>query len=694
MNAYWTHVLKTPVLKLVLILFLGIAITVVAVQVALQQYTAPAELATGDQITSGERTHIIEELDLISEPGEIENHNLLWRFYERQQEIIQHYRRGSFTLKRGESVESVSARPREISDLPLLFWLQIFVGLSSLFISGVVWALRSKDIATGLFAISGLSIFISSFPSAIYTTRSSPIPLPTFRILEELNAIGASGFGVSMIALFLLYPVRLRNWKSWSIVLSVLLIVWTILFVLKWTPSWLGISPIILVEMIAIAILIFVQLWATKGNPKARASLTWLGLSVLIGAGAFVGSNTVPAILGTTPLHQGYAFLFFLVIYLGLAAGITRFRLFEVGQWAFTFFFYTAGVLLFVLLDAALIFFVGIDRSPALGIALLTTGFLYLPLRDALWRFFSRQKQIQSEELLADTLHVAFAPSDSVRSARWEALLKKIFQPLQMEAQETSPDNVHIESDGLVLIVPSVARIPALKLSYPWSGRSLYSPQSKALAEQVVSLVNQAESSRQAYDRGVVEERLRMAQDLHDDLGAKLLTGIHTSDDKTRPAFEAAMDEMKSIVREMSGEKIPLSRLMADSRHEISRRLMVANIALDWPAFSDSNERCDCTLDYRLQKAVKSAFRETVSNVLRHSGASTLKIRVHNDNKKLNILIQDNGCGFSEDVLQGSSGGFGLTSLRKRILKLGGTIGFETQGGCSITISIPIEILE
>lgn len=691
MNVHWKHAWKTPVLKLVLILFLGIALTVVAADVALQQYEIPKTLEVGDQLSSKGVQHTIEELDLVSEPGEIEDHTLLYRFYERQEQLAEHFYVDSFQHTRGSETATLSPLKRKFSDLPTLFWLQVFVGLSALIISGVIWALRPKDFATAFFAISGLSIFISAVPSGIYTTRGSPIPSPLFRVLEELNAIGASGFGISMIALFLVYPVRLRHWQLWTVSLSILLTVWTTLFVVKLTPTWAGISPIILVEMLGIAALIFVQFFATKGNPKARASLTWLGLSVLIGAGAFVTSNTVPTILKTTPLHQGYAFLFFLIIYLGLAAGLTRFRLFEVGQWAFTFFFYSAGVALFVLLDAALIFVVGIDRFPALGLALLATGFVYLPLRDSLWRFFSRQKQMQSEELLAEALHVAFAPSDNLRAVRWESLLRKLFQPLEMEVSSRPVDQVHIDSEGLILYIPPLATTPSLQLSYPWSGRSLYSPQSKAIAEQVVRIVSQAESNRQAYDRGVIEERLRMAQDLHDDLGAKLLTGIHTADDNTRPAFEAALDEMKSIVREMSGERMPLSRLLADSRHEVARRLSPHAIALDWPVVSD--DKCEQIFDFRLQKAIKSIFRECVSNVLRHSGATRLKISVDTDENGLKIIIQDNGRGFSASILDGETSGFGLSGLKRRIHKLDGTINFEIKNGCTISIFLPLNNL-
>ena len=56
-------------------------------------------------------------------------------------------------------------------------------------------------------------------------------------------------------------------------------------------------------------------------------------------------------------------------------------------------------------------------------------------------------------------------------------------------------------------------------------------------------------------------------------------------------------------------------------RHEAARRLEAAEITLDWPL--PEAEPDTIRLDYRLHKALTSAVREIVSNVIRHSGAGS-----------------------------------------------------------------------
>lgn len=688
--AVWQEIFDAPGKRLASVLIFGFAVSALVVGVALRQSVWETSFVAGDVLSSERGEIALEPLDLMAEPGEIVRHEELFRFYARQDQILAVTENIPVTLKRGESTSVLTPRKAGLEDLPVLFWVQVLVGLGALGISGWIWALRSRDLACRLFVGSGLSVFVSALPSAVYTTRPLAIPSSTFRVLEEFNALGAAAFGVAMIALFLIYPVRLPHWRKLAIGQAVFFTVWTGLFIAKLTPEDANITLIIAVLMLLICVAIGAQFVATKGDPAARASLTWLGLSVLTGAGAFVVFNTVPLLLKMTPLNQGYAFLFFLIIYLGLAAGLTRYRLFEVGQWAFRFLFYAAGAVFLVLLDAALIFVVGMERLPALGLTLLAVGFLYLPFRDLLWRSFSRHGRMEPHEMLAGALHVAFAPSSAERAGRWQNLLRRVFDPLEMQAAPARIDKVQIVDDGLTLLVPSVASAPPLRLSYPWSGRSLYNPPSRELARQIVSLIEQAESNRDAYDRGVSEERRRMAQDLHDDVGARLLTGLSLADDKIRPTLQGALADIRSIVSGMTGEKIDLGRLLDELRYECARRLTAANVELEWPLTEGTESR---SLDYRQSKAIGSALREIVSNVIRHSGAGRLEISVEHAGSELSISIRDDGKGIPEDVRQGDGGGFGLKSLRRRLEDVGGRFHIESGGkGVFIRLSMPYEI--
>ncbi|UXR65951.1 ATP-binding protein [Bdellovibrio bacteriovorus] len=668
-----------PSSRFALVLIFGFLVSASAVYTALQQKTLPQSLSVGDQINTNSGSITLEATDLIPEPGDLGKKADLARFFERQDLIL-------------AASADLGFPDRKLADLPALFWLQIFVGMGSLIISGSIWALRPRDLASGLFAFSGLSTFISAVPSAVYTTRELAIHSNVFIVLEAFNALGACLFGVSILALFMIYPVRLRFWRQMALAQAVFFIAWVGLYLLNVLPDWANVSLMIAVEMLTICIAIGAQFFATKKDPTSRASLTWLGLSVLIGAGAWVIFNTLPLLMKMQPLNQGYAFSFFLIIYLGLAAGLTKYRLFEVGQWAFRFLFYAVGAMILVALDAALIYVLGMERLPALGLALLAIGFVYLPLRDSLWRLFSKKQRLETHELLAESLHVAFAPSVPQREERWQNLLRKLFDPLELKPAIGETREVEIKKDGLTLILPAVASAPAMELSYPWSGTSLFNSSSKDLAREIVHLIEEAESSRQAYDRGVAEERRRMAQDLHDDVGARLLTGLYMADDNLRPTLQGAISDIRSIVSGIAGEKVMLMRLLADLRHETERRLTAVNIELDWPVFE--GPQSENLLDYRQHKAMGSALREVISNVIRHAEAEKVRVLIEAQGESLIILIEDDGKGIgSAAESETRNSGFGMGSLQRRLEDIGGRFHVNSSGkGTQISLTIPFDL--
>ena len=202
-------------------------------------------------------------------------------------------------------------------------------------ISGWVWALRPREMATGLFALSGLATLIFTLAAA---SRSGAViePRSLAVVLMWLNAGGAALFGATMIVLFLVYPVRLPHWRPLALLSSAGFCLWTVATLLGRMPAWSSIHLVTVVEMGGIFLAVGGQFLATARLPKDRAVATWFGLSVLFGAGGFIGLIALPSVLGQpTPIKAGYAFSCFLLIYIGVAAGLRQYRLFELGEWAF-----------------------------------------------------------------------------------------------------------------------------------------------------------------------------------------------------------------------------------------------------------------------------------------------------------------------------------------------------------------------
>ena len=557
--------------------------------------------------------------------------------------------------------------------LPLMFWCEIGVGLGALTISGWVWALRPREMATRLFAVSGLATLAFSFAAA--TFAGGPVEPPGLaRAMIWLNAVGASGFGFTMIWLFLVYPVRLPYWRWLTSACAVLLTVVTILSLSGHLPDWVSIDFVTVVEMAVIVLAIGGQFLATLRAPRDRAIAIWFGLSVLFGAGGFITLNALPQTLGyPVIIEAGYAFMFFLLIYVGVAAGLRQFRLFDLGEWAFRILFYAVGSVALVALDAALIGLLSIGPDLALGIALLAVGFLYLPLRDALGRRFAAQPGLTEQELFREVVALAFQPVPRDRLGQWKQLLTRIFDPLEIQTVNDAGNEPEIREDGLELVLPPVSGMPATSLRYPWAGRALFGLPHVKTAQHLLQLMAHADASRDAYDRGVAEERGRIARDMHDNIGAQLLGALHSRDDERKNSMiRETLTDLRDIINNASNGAPTLDETLADLRVETAERLHSVDIALDWSNRSDGTAPLSASTAHTL----RSVIREAVSNAIRHSGARHLRVSIERRAGRLILIVEDDGCGFDADAI---ITGNGLANMRSRIISaLGGELSITT----------------
>ncbi len=634
----------------------------------------------------------LEATDLIEEPDSLDSYALIERFLERQSEFAGILRRDAVrvhftdpaTGARGTADLAPQTRP--VRSLPIAFWVQLFSGLAGFWTGAWVWSLRRGDLASLMFALSGAGLMLSALPAAIYSTRELAIEGDLFTLLGALNHAGVHVFGGALIALFLLYPRRLVA-PVRLVALPIVLGAWLWADVARAAPDpAIGMYVPMLAEMATIVALVVIQARRIRNSPAERAALRWLGLSVIVGAGAFVTGIAMPLLLGNEPvLSQGFAFAFFLIIYGGIALGIRHYRLFDLGEWSFRVAFYVFGALLLLALDAALLWLLNVERTTALGASLLFIAFLYLPLRDGLASRITGKRGIARHELFSSVLEVAFAATPAQRSEGWRQLLARLYDPLEIGPAADAPAVLRSEADGTEMVFPATADSPPLRLRYPGAGRGLFDTADLKLAQELVRLIEEAEHSRGAYDRGAVEERQRIARDLHDDVGGRLLTGMHGAEVATRHILQSALSDIRSIVSGLNGERVPLNLVLADARHEAARRLEAAAISLDWP-IPENDDADNILLDYRQAKTLTSCIRESVTNIIRHAGARTVRTQITVAADSLSLSVSDDGRGFA----QAAGEGFGLRNIRQRTEAVAGAATIRSgAAGTTVTIAMP-----
>lgn len=641
---------------------------------------------------------LLEPLDLIDEPDTLD-YATYDRFVDRQGELNGMLSAGPVAVtvaEPGRDPRSVVAQAtawRPISALPFAFWYQIACAVIICVIGAWVQCLSPRDGKVRFFAFAGYGVALAVFSAAAYSTRELALSEPVFRSLTILNNIGAMSFGIGMIGLFARYPVDLKIARLTNGLIG-LFVLWIFATHLRifydvglGTVGYLG----ILCEMIAIIVLTGAQYVATRRDLPARRALTWLGVSVILGAGAFVLLVAVPLLVGlNVVLPQGYAFGFFVLIYLGVALGLTRYRLFELDRWAFSIFTYVLAAFLFAAIDFTLIGMLALTPAVSLGITAVLVGLLYLPVRNFLMARYLARKELDPLALYRASTEIALQTSGEARAERWRQALVDYFEPLHADTPEDVGQRPVIGDDGATLVLPAYDWSPPLRLRHPKRGRALFGAPHLAVVEDFARLVAAAEEQRDAYDRGVKEERGRIGRDLHDSVGARLLSSLRATDDTdARQMVRNALGDIREIVGGLSDRRETLANIIAELRAETMERLDDGTV--EWPL--SEADRSGLVLPYLVFRNFTSAHRELVTNVIKHAPGADIAVTTELLGDRLVHTVENTLPGTASHENRRAFSGNGLENIAARARQTGGQFDYQVTPKAFIaTISLPVAI--
>ncbi len=215
------------------------------------------------------------------------------------------------------------------------------------------------------------------------------------------------------------------------------------------------------------------------------------------------------------------------------------------------------------------------------------------------------------------------------------------------------------------------------------SDRNRLAAELKALTAEFDHRVEHMTAQR--VDQFTERVRKRIASDLHDDLGAKLLTIVHTADPARVPQLaREALEEMRLSVRGLAGRPVRLVDALADWRAEIIGRLTQAKIETLW----DHPPDLSYMLPARLFMQLTRVLREAVSNVIKHSEASHCEVRCIMEEGNLVLTVKDDGRGIAADLHRGQ----GMSSMKRRAKKMNGQCLVESRPGYGVVISLTVPL--
>jgi signal transduction histidine kinase len=196
--------------------------------------------------------------------------------------------------------------------------------------------------------------------------------------------------------------------------------------------------------------------------------------------------------------------------------------------------------------------------------------------------------------------------------------------------------------------------------------------------------------AEQKLEQVTERERKRIAADLHDDLGAKLLTIVHTSEsDRISTLAREALEEMRLSVRGLTGKPVQLLDALGDWRAEVVSRLGQANILAEWKS---PPEDIIHTLPARAYVQTTRIFRESVSNIIKHSSATHCTVSCNVQDGDFMVVIQDNGHGIPAELDGRLDRGHGMASMKSRAKQMHGQCLVESGPGWGTVIRLTIPL--
>jgi PAS domain S-box-containing protein len=228
-----------------------------------------------------------------------------------------------------------------------------------------------------------------------------------------------------------------------------------------------------------------------------------------------------------------------------------------------------------------------------------------------------------------------------------------------------------------------------------------------------ISVHKNAEKSLRAMSSQVINaqesERKIVSQDLHDSIGGKL-TGIKYSLEKiiseledVSVSFETSLKDILSIIQSTIEETQRITKNLHPSiLDDLGLFAAIRETCREFrEVYSDTQITNNFELDENeippsLKILIYRIVQEAINNVVKHSGADTLKLSLASNKRIIELTIEDNGEGFNvQKVLQdnGHKRGLGLQTIRERTELFNGSLDIKSnrEKGTTIRAKWPMQ---
>jgi signal transduction histidine kinase len=347
-------------------------------------------------------------------------------------------------------------------------------------------------------------------------------------------------------------------------------------------------------------------------------------------------------------------------------------------------------------LDLLFVAAFSLGQFTSMTMSLFLSFGLYLSLRRWVLSQLLNRDSLSTERLFERLYRIARELERQPRRVHelMARLMRELFDPLEAAVVHGHIPSTLVRGNGGLMLVrlpvcPADIGTPAqhqvLVLRHAGRGHRLFTSEDARLATRIIDQLQRVLSFDQAVEQGRSEERTRIAQDLHDDIGARLLTLMYQAPNPDIEEYiRHTLQDLKTLTRGLSVQGHTLSDAASEWKRDISHRLGAARAELDWGIQIDQ----DIDLSVVQWSALTRILRELVNNTLAHAKARKVKIRLSLTDDVLEFCVEDDGLGRHPETW---SHGLGLGGVRKRVKQLGGTVRWSENTPVGIRCEVRVE---
>jgi signal transduction histidine kinase len=193
-------------------------------------------------------------------------------------------------------------------------------------------------------------------------------------------------------------------------------------------------------------------------------------------------------------------------------------------------------------------------------------------------------------------------------------------------------------------------------------------------------------------EQAVVQERARLMSDMHDGVGAALISTLslvesgRAAPPEVAAALRECIDDLRLAIDSLEPAEGELAPVLGGLRYRLEPRLKAAGITLDWQV--QEVPRLACLTPQNVLHVLR-IVQEAFTNVLRHAGARRIRVATRVEPGVVAIEVHDDGRGFAPAGAR--AGGHGLANMRRRAAALGGTLEVRpSTEGTTVELRLPM----